>query len=130
MNLVTSASAQKSEASPVADNVSALINAATHNLRLPKYDGSDDPLSWLHHCDQFFLATHTQRQRRYGLLCFTCMVLLSNGTTDWGGTRVPQPGQASWSSPPLPTLSLSLSPTCNNALGELCHLHLDGSLDE
>jgi hypothetical protein len=34
--------------------VSAFHNATTHMLRFPKYDGSDDPLPWLHCCEQFF----------------------------------------------------------------------------
>jgi TolA-binding protein len=25
-----------------------------HKLRFPKYDGSEDPLDWLHKCEQFF----------------------------------------------------------------------------
>jgi hypothetical protein len=33
---------------------SALLNAATHKLRFPKYDGIEDPLPWLNRCDQFF----------------------------------------------------------------------------
>jgi hypothetical protein len=36
---------------------SALLNAASHKLRFPKYDGTEDPLPWLNRCDQFFRAT-------------------------------------------------------------------------
>jgi hypothetical protein len=37
----------------------AVLNAASHKLCFPKYDGSGDPLPWLHRCDQFFRAART-----------------------------------------------------------------------
>ncbi|KAG8083732.1 hypothetical protein GUJ93_ZPchr0016g2495 [Zizania palustris] len=43
----------------------ALLNAASHKLRFPKYDGTEDPLPWLNRCDQFFRATRTPDKRRY-----------------------------------------------------------------
>jgi hypothetical protein len=30
-----------------------------HKLRFPKYDGSDDPIAWLHKGEQFFRAHGT-----------------------------------------------------------------------
>jgi hypothetical protein len=39
--------------------VGTLLNANIHELRFPKYDGSNDPLPWLHRCEQFFRAART-----------------------------------------------------------------------
>jgi hypothetical protein len=43
--------------SQVGGMASALLNAASHKLHFPKYDGIEDPLSWLNRSDQFFRAT-------------------------------------------------------------------------
>jgi hypothetical protein len=34
----------------------------SHKLRFPKFDGSSDPLAWLHRCDQFFRASRTPKE--------------------------------------------------------------------
>ena len=48
----------------------ALMNAATHKLRFPKYDGSEDPLLWLHRCEQFFRAANTPEAEKVLLAAF------------------------------------------------------------
>jgi hypothetical protein len=44
-----------------------LLNAATHKLRFPKYDGSEDPLPWLHRCEQFFQVVRTLENEKVWL---------------------------------------------------------------
>jgi hypothetical protein len=39
---------------PVSSIGGVVLNTASHKLRFPKYNGSGDPLPWLHRCDQFF----------------------------------------------------------------------------
>jgi hypothetical protein len=49
---------------------SALLNAASHKLHFPKYDGTEDPLPWLNRCDQFFRATRTPDNEKVLLAAF------------------------------------------------------------
>jgi hypothetical protein len=39
-------------------------------LRFPKYDGSEDPLPWLHCCEQFFRAACTPEPEKVWLASF------------------------------------------------------------
>jgi hypothetical protein len=48
----------------------AVLNAASHKLRFLKYDGSGDPLPWLHRCDQFFRAARTAEVEKVWLAAF------------------------------------------------------------
>jgi hypothetical protein len=48
----------------------AILNAASHKLRFPKYDGSGDLLPWLHRCDQLFSATRTAEVEKVWLAAF------------------------------------------------------------
>ena len=36
----------------------------THKLRFPKYDGSDDPIGWLHKCEQFFRSQRSPEDEK------------------------------------------------------------------
>jgi hypothetical protein len=47
-----------------------VLNAASHKLRFPKYDGSGDPLPWLHRCDQFFRAARRAEVEKVWLAAF------------------------------------------------------------
>jgi hypothetical protein len=114
------------DTSAIGGKVSALLNAATHKLWFPTYDGSDDPLPWLHRCEQFFGVARTPEkvwlasfymqgaaqqwyyrlERNQGTPTGTCFTKLANDRF----------------APPPPTRS--------NSLGELCHLRLDESLDD
>jgi hypothetical protein len=58
------------DTSAIGGRVSALLNATTHKLRFPKYDGSDDPLPWLHCCEQFFQAVRTPETEKVWLASF------------------------------------------------------------
>jgi hypothetical protein len=37
-----------------------------HRLEYPRFDGIEDPLGWLQHCDQFFRGQKTPKVRRFG----------------------------------------------------------------
>lgn len=39
-------------------------------LDFPVFDGSEDPLSWLHRCDQFFTNQKTPKEDKVGLAAF------------------------------------------------------------
>ena len=42
----------------------------THKLRFPKYDGVDDPLGWLHKCEQFFRKLRTPEDEKVLMASF------------------------------------------------------------
>jgi hypothetical protein len=48
----------------------AVLNATSHKLCFLKYDGSGDPLPWLHRCDQFFHAARTAEVEKVWLAAF------------------------------------------------------------
>jgi hypothetical protein len=48
----------------------ALLNAAAHKLCFPKYDGTEDPLPWLNHCEQFFRETQSPDDEKVLLSAF------------------------------------------------------------
>lgn len=39
-------------------------------MDFPVFDGSKDPLSWLHRCDQFFLNQRTPEDDKVGIAAF------------------------------------------------------------
>ncbi|KAJ1254162.1 hypothetical protein BS78_K111500 [Paspalum vaginatum] len=44
--------------------------AATHKLRFPRYDGTEDPLGWLHKCEQFFRSQGTPEDQKVWVASF------------------------------------------------------------
>jgi len=42
----------------------------SHKLRFPSYDGAEDPLAWLHKCEQFFRAQRTAEDEKVWLASF------------------------------------------------------------
>jgi hypothetical protein len=36
----------------------------THKLRFVKYDGAEDPIGWIHKCEQFFRANRTPKDEK------------------------------------------------------------------
>jgi hypothetical protein len=67
------------DTSAAGGKVGALLNAATYKLRFPKYDSSNDPLPWLHRCEQFFRATHTLETEKVWLASF----YMQGGAQQW-----------------------------------------------
>jgi hypothetical protein len=73
----------------------ALLNAASHKLRFPKYDGTEDQLSWLNRYDQFFRVTQTLDNEKVLLAAFYMQGVTQQWYYGWNTTRVPQPGHIS-----------------------------------
>jgi len=65
--------------------------APTHKLRFPKFDGSDDPITWLHKGEQFFHAYGTPDH-----LKVSTAALQANGTTASSKTRASCRGRSSF----------------------------------
>jgi hypothetical protein len=69
IDVVTSSGTSGRDA-PASSIDGAVLNATSHKLRFPKYDGSGDPLPWLHRCDQFFRAARTTEVEKVWLAAF------------------------------------------------------------
>jgi hypothetical protein len=81
--------------SQVRGMASALLNAASHKLRFPKYDGTKDQLSWLNRYDQFFRVTQTPDNEKEPLAALYMQGVAQQWYYGWNTTRVPQPGHIS-----------------------------------
>ena len=68
----------------------------THKLRFPEYNGKEDPVPWLHKCEQFFRAYRTPETDK---VSSTCPTLHSAGTSAWSAIAASQHGRISstWS---------------------------------
>jgi hypothetical protein len=62
------------ESSQAGGMASALLTAAVHKLCFPKYDGTEDPLSWLDRCDQFSRQLQPQATKGFVWRPSTCRV--------------------------------------------------------
>lgn len=62
----TAPSAPSTGGDPLPSRPAPLI----HKLRFPEYDGKDDPLPWLHRCQQFFHAQQTADEEKVRLNSF------------------------------------------------------------
>jgi hypothetical protein len=67
---VVATSGTSARDAPASSIGGAILNAASHKLHFPKYDGSRDPLPWLHRCDQFFHAARTAEVEKVWLAAF------------------------------------------------------------
>jgi hypothetical protein len=63
-------SGTSSRDTPASSIGGVVLNTVSHKLRFPKYDGSGDPLPWLHRCDQFFRVAHTVKVEKVWLAAF------------------------------------------------------------
>jgi hypothetical protein len=81
--------------SQVRGMTSALLNAPSHKRRFPKYDGTEDQLSWLNRYDQFFRVTRTPDNEKVLLAAFYKQGVAQQWYYGWNTTRVPQPGHIS-----------------------------------
>jgi hypothetical protein len=114
----------RTESSQTGGMARALLAAAAHQLRFPKYDGTEDPLPWLDRCDQFFLATATPDNEKVRLATF----YMQGVAQQWYYMLERNQGIPTW-----PCFSQLANqrfgpPTRSNPLGELCHLCLQGSV--
>jgi hypothetical protein len=66
-----------------------------HKLRFPKIDGTEDPLGWLHKCEQFFTPRVHCRRSASGQRPFTSKAQRASGIFAWRRTRESRPGRTS-----------------------------------
>jgi hypothetical protein len=105
---------------------SALLNAAAHKLRFPKYDGTEDPLPWLNRCKQFFRATQTPDDEKVLLAAF----YMQGVAQQWYYRLERNQGTPTWARF-MEVANLHFDPPSrSNPLGELCHLRLQGSVTD
>jgi hypothetical protein len=103
---------------------SALLNAASHKLRFPKYDGTKDPLPWLNRCNQFFRATQTPNNEKVLLAAF----YMQGVAQQWYYRLERNQGTPTWARFTELTHQRFGPPSRSNPLGELCHLRRQGSV--
>jgi hypothetical protein len=72
----------------------AVAHATRHNHKLlfPTFDGSEDPLSWLNRCDQFFRIQETPEAGKVFLTTF----YMSSDASQWYTLLERNHGQPSW----------------------------------
>ncbi|CAO2194421.1 unnamed protein product [Urochloa humidicola] len=98
----------------------------THKLRFVKYDGTEDPLGWLHKCEQFFRSYRTAEEVKV----LTATYYLDGTAQQWYYRLERNRGIPTWPQfvdfvtrrfgPPLRT----------NPFGELAHLRRTGTVAE
>jgi len=81
---VLSPPAASTSTSPPSSAAAAAPRAASpsppvHRLRFPKYDGADNPLGWLHKCEQFFRSQGTPAS----LQVWTTAFYLEGAAAQW-----------------------------------------------
>jgi hypothetical protein len=109
----------------------AVLNAASHKLRFPKYDGSGDPLPWLHRCNQFFWAARMAEVEKVWLAAFYMEDIAQQWYYRLERNRLDNnQGDPSWSQFCELVNQRFGPPTRSNPLGELCHLRCIGSVDD
>jgi hypothetical protein len=71
-DVAASANAPHHGKATVVNNVDAFTHAAKHSHKLlfPTYDGTENPLPWLNHCDQFFRIQETPKAGKVFLASF------------------------------------------------------------
>jgi len=92
--------------------------APSHKLRFPKFDGSDDPITWLHKAEQFFRAYGTPDHLKVPTASF----YLEAAASQWYYRLEKNQGAPTW-----PQFVDAINrrfgpPLRSNPLGELTHL--------
>jgi hypothetical protein len=102
------------------------IIPTTHKLEFPKYDGTNDPLSWLNQCERYFTVRRTPELKRVMLV--SCYLL--DDTQLWFHHLELNGGRLSWSWFIQLVNARFGPPLTDTPLGELAMLHRTGSVDE
>jgi hypothetical protein len=97
-----------------------------HKLCFPKYDSSDDPLTWLHKCEQFFRSQGTPQNRQL----WTAAFYLEGPASQWYFRLEKNHSEPSWADFVDDVNKRFGPPTRSNPLGELMHLRCSGTVDE
>jgi hypothetical protein len=98
----------------------------THKMDFPKYDGIDDPLSWLNRCERYFCVRHTLEHRRVVYALF----YLTDDTQLWYHRLELNAGLPPW--PRFVQLvNKRFGPLLTESrIEEQALLHRDGSIDD
>jgi hypothetical protein len=101
--------------------------AAVHKLRFPNYDGSEDPLGWLHKAEQFFRSQGTPEDQKV----WTASFYMEGAAQQWY-YRLEKNGNGAptWDKFVAGVNKRFGPPVRSNPLGELTHLRRTGSMDE
>jgi hypothetical protein len=97
-----------------------------HKLRFPKYDGTEDPLGWLHKCEQYFRSQGTPPAQHV----WTAAFYLEGAASQWYFRLEKNQGESSWPDFIDGVKKRFGPPTRSNPLGELMHLRCSGTIDE
>jgi hypothetical protein len=97
-----------------------------HKLHFPKYDGTEDPLGWLHKCEQFFRSQGTSPAQHIWTVAF----YLEGAVSQWYFCMEKNQGEPSWPDFVDGVNKRFGPPTRSNPLGELMHLRCSGTIDE
>jgi len=98
----------------------------THKLRFPKYDGVDDPLGWLHKCEQFFRKLRTLEDEKV----LTASFYMDGAAEQWYYRLEQNHGVPTW--PQFVDLvNKRFGPSVrSNTFGEVTHLRRTGTVRE
>jgi len=97
-----------------------------HKLRFPKYDGSEDPITWIHKGEQFFRAHGTPADQKV----WTASFYLQGAANQWYYRWEKNHGVPEWKAFIDGVQERFGPPVRSNPLGELSHCRRTGSVDE
>ena len=100
--------------------------APTHKLRFPKFNGSDDPITWLHKGEQFFHAYGTPDHLKVSTAAF----YLQDAASQWYYRLEQNQGIPTWTQFVDGINRRFGPPLRSNPLGELTHLRCTTTVDE
>jgi len=108
-----------------ASSASGPSQAPIHKLRFPKFDGSDDPITWLHKGEQFFRAYGTPDHLKVSTAAF----YLQGTASQWYYRLEQNQGIPLWSQFVDGINRRFGPPLHSNLLGELTHLRRTTTVD-
>jgi hypothetical protein len=90
------------------------------------YDGTEDPLGWLHKCEMFFHSQGTPSAMQVSTATF----YLEGAASQWYFRLEKNHSEPSWAEFVTDVNKRFEPPTRSNPLGELMHLRCSGSVEE
>lgn len=97
-----------------------------HKLEFPTFDGTEDPLSWINRCEQFFRGQRTEESDKVWLASYH----LTNIAQQWYFQLERDEGQPTWDQFKEFCHMRFGPPIRSNPLGELTRLQQTGSVSE
>jgi len=96
----------------------------THKLRFPNYDGSDDPIGWLHKCEQFVRSQRTPEDEKV----WTASFYMEGPAQQWYYRQERNQGVPTWQQFVDGVNRRFGPPVRSNPLRELTHLRRTGTV--